>query len=151
MNAYRADNPSAPIRLEVNMVPEKLNPLYSAWCAEWQMLDEIYPNLISVKPYSLDVDQPWVAQDWEVDTWFDPREGINKTKVTFRLRKDVGCAEPQTGSLVDYLTTDDLAFSLWYAYAFDDAWAWDTGMDVNHIRIINNYQIEVYFESVCWT
>jgi len=147
LNAYRADNSSAPIRLGLSSVPKKLNPLYSAWHVEWQMLDKVYTYLMSVSPYSLEVDQPWIAQDWEVGTWFDPREGINKTKVIFWLRKNVGCAEPQTGNLVDYFTADDFEFSLWYIYAYEDAWIWNTVMDVNHIKIINDYQVEVYFDS----
>ena len=147
LNAYRTDHPEVPIRLGLNLIPEKLNPLYSAWLVEWQMLDKIYTNLMSANPYSLEIDQPWIAQDWEVGTWFDPREGTTKTKITFWLRKDVGCAEPQTGNIVDYFTADDFEFSLWYIYAYDDAWIWDTVMDINHIKIINDYQIEVYFDS----
>ena len=151
LNAYRADESDSPIRLGIGLPgtssPEQLNPLYSAWLDEWQVLDKVYTYLMSVNPYSLEIDQPWVAQDWELGTWFDPREGINKTKVTFWLRKNVGCAEPQTGNLVDNFTADDFEFSTWYTYAFNDSWSWYNVEDVNHIKILNDYQFEVYFDA----
>ncbi|MBE0520466.1 hypothetical protein IBX35_05445, partial [Candidatus Bathyarchaeota archaeon] len=118
LNAYRVDDPTAPIRIGLPSAPDRLNVLYSPWSYEQSVLGMVYANLMSVNPYHLTTDQPWVAQDWESSTWYDPRDGENKTVVTFWLRKDVGCAEPQTGDLVDYFTADDFEFSVWYNYAF---------------------------------
>ncbi|MBE0520576.1 hypothetical protein IBX35_06000, partial [Candidatus Bathyarchaeota archaeon] len=47
----------------------------------------------------------------------------------------------------DYFTADDFEFSVWYNYAFDDSWMWDSVMDVHHIKIVNDYQVEVYFDD----
>lgn len=150
INAYRTNNPTAPIRIGVPMVPSQLNVLYSAWMYEWAFLHAIYPMLLSEMPYSIDVDQPWVAQDWEIGTWDDG--GETKIMATFWIRKDVGCVEPITGNLVDYFTADDLEFSIWYNYAFSDSWTYYNVYDVNHIRIVNNYQVEVYFDrDVIWS
>jgi ABC-type transport system substrate-binding protein len=152
LTSYRSDDPAAPTRLGVTYpsgrtpVPAQLNVLYSMWVAEWQMLDKVYPVLMSETPYALE-DQPWVAQDWEVGTWYDPRDGMNKTKVTFWLRTDVGCAEPQTGNLVDFFSADDFEFTVWYTYAFTDAWTRYSVSEVNHIKIVNDHQVEVYFDS----
>lgn len=145
LNAFRAGNPSALIKAGVPQVPEQLNVLYSMWSYDWLLLDAVYPTLLSEMPYSIGVDQPWVAQDWELGTWDD--HGMTKTMATFWIRKDVGCAEPVTGNLVDYFTAEDLEFSIWYNYAFDDSWSYYNTMDINHIRIINDYQVEVYFDD----
>jgi len=153
LNTYRADSPELPVRLGVSppssspSIPEKLNPLYSCWVYEWQMLDKVYTYLRSVNPYSLEIDQPWAVQDWEVGTWFDPREQTTKTKITLWLRKNIGCAEPQTGNFVDYFTADDFEFSVWYIYAYNDSWSWSSVMDINHVKIVNDYQVEVYFDT----
>ena len=147
LTSYRADDPGAATRVGIPMVPDRLNVLYSPWLYEGQMLDKVYTYLMSKMPYSLEVDQPWAAQDWELGTWYDPRDGIDKTMVTFWLRKDVGCTEPQTGNLVDYFTADDFGFTVWYTYAFSDAWVWDSVMGVHHVKIVNDYQVEVYFDA----
>ena len=146
LNAYIATD-MAPIRVGVNSPPEKLNPLYSMWYYDHVMLDAVYLSLLSYNPYDLAANQPWAVQDWRLDTWSDELEGRTKTKVTLWLRKDVGCVAPQTGDLVDYFTADDFEFTVWYIYSFDNCQAWTTVSNVHHVRIINEYQIEVYFDD----
>ena len=147
LNAYMATNSDDPVRVGVESPPDKLNPLYSAWYYDYIMLDVVYPNLLSVNPYDLAMLQPWVAQDWQVGTWFDKLEGRNKTMVTLWLRKDVGCAAPQTGDLVDYFTADDLEFTVWYTYSFNECWAWYNVESVHHVKVVNEHQVEIYFDD----
>ncbi|MEM2352464.1 MAG: ABC transporter substrate-binding protein, partial [Thermoproteota archaeon] len=86
LNAYRVDG--GPIRMGCISGPSRLNILYSQWYFEYAFLDRVYTGLLSVQPYNLLIDQPWVAQDWDVGTWLDGE--VEKTKVTYYLRKDVG-------------------------------------------------------------
>jgi len=145
INAYRTDNPAAPLRMGVKSGPDRLNTLYSQWYFERAFLDRVTTGLISVNPYALEVDQPWVAQDWEPSTWED--NGVTKTKVTYWLRKDVGCAAPWTGDFAGFFNAHELEFQIWYNYAYDDSWMWDSFMDVHHTKIIDDYTIEVYFDD----
>jgi hypothetical protein len=148
LNAYRADDPGAPIRVAIPN-PIALNVLYSNWRSDWQVLNAMYTHLMNVPPYDLSIDQPWVAQDWEVGTWTEPigTSPEENTNVTFWIRKDVGIVAPATGNFMRNYTAHDVAFTIWYHYAFNDAWNWHTVSDVHHTRIVDEYTIEVYFDQ----
>lgn len=148
LNAYKSDG--SPIVVGLVSSPNSLNVLYSTWIYDWLCLDRIYSHLMNEAPYDLSVDQPWVAQDWYVDTWIDPQDGKNKTRVTYWLRENVSWVEPVTGNLDGQLTAHDVEFSIWYNYAYNDAWHWNDVMDVHHTRIINNSCIEVYLDILSY-
>jgi hypothetical protein len=147
LNAYRANNPTAPVRFGVVSSWDRLNILYSQWYFEYTLLDRVYTGLINANPYDLAVDIPWVAQDWEVSTWTDPRDGYEKTAVTYWIRHDVGGAEPITGNQITNFNAYDYEFTVWYNYAFDDSWQWSNFMDIHDIEIIDTYQVKVYFDD----
>jgi ABC-type transport system substrate-binding protein len=153
MNARRADDPGAPIRVALVNAPMSLNVLYSSWIYEWICLDRVYTHLLNEAPYNITVDQPWAAQDWHVATWNDTENissGETKTKITYWLRQDIFWVKPVTG-LVDYqLTAHDVEFSIWFAHAFRDCWPWDVVMDIHHTRIIDDFCIEVYMDSLSY-
>jgi hypothetical protein len=146
LSAYRANNPSAPIRLGATMQWDKLNILYSQWYAEYALLDRVYTGLVAANPYDTSSDIPWAAQDWEVGTWFD--DSVEKTAVTYYLRKDLGCAAPATGAYAGRFNATDFEFTLWYAYAYDDSWQWSSFMDIHHTEITDDYTIKVYFDDL---
>jgi len=148
LNAYKQDG--SPIRVGLVSSPNSLNALYSSWICDWLGLDRIYSHLMNEAPYDLSVDQPWVAQDWYVDTWLDPQDGKNKTRVTYWLRDNVYWVEPVTGNMLSQLTAHDVEFSIWYNYAYNDSWHWNDVMDVHHTRIIDNSCIEVYFDVLSY-
>lgn len=148
MNAYRADDPDAPIRMGCISSWDRLNILYSQWYYEYALLDRVYTGFISVNPYDLTFDIPWAAQDWEVGTWVDPRDGYEKTVVTYWLRKDIGGVYPVNGSTVDTFDYKDYEFTVWYNYAFDDSWQWSSFMDIHHLEKIDDYTVKVYFDDV---
>jgi len=148
INAYRTDDPGAPIRMGCVSTWDKLNIMYSQWYYEYALLDRVFEGLIAVNPYDLAFDMPWVAQDWEVGTWVDPRDGYEKSVVTYWLRSDVGAAAPVTGDFVDYFDAEDYLFTVWYQYAFDDSWNWGNFMDIHHIEVVDDYQVKVYFDDV---
>ncbi len=132
LNAYRVDG--GPIRMGCISGPSRLNILYSQWYFEYAFLDRVYTGAMSVQPYDLAVDQPWVVQDWDVGTWLD---GANeKTKVTYYIRKDVGIVAPESGSpYTRTFNARDFEFTVWYNYAFEDSWQWGSFMDIRFTEI----------------
>jgi len=168
LNAYKVDNPSTPfdesqepIKIGLPNAPLNLNPMYSpmnllapdVMYSGWQVMDEtVYTHLTNEQPNALSIDVPWVAQDWEVSTWYDPQDDEEKTMVTYWIRKDVWWHAPVTGEPVQQFTAHDVEFSIWYIYAFDDGWQWHSVMDVHHTNIIDDFCIEVYFDvESMWT
>ncbi len=151
LNAYRTNNPTGPIRMGVTNTWDRLNILYSQWYFEYALLDRVYTGLIAANPYDLAVDIPWVAKDWDgTGTYIDPRDGLEKSVVTYWFRNDAGAAEPGTGNAAGTFNADDFIFTVWYNYAFDDSWQWSSFMDVRHIEKVNDYQVKVYFDDVSY-
>jgi hypothetical protein len=124
-----------------------INPLYSQYVFEQDYLSRIVGGTMSVNPYNVMVDQPWMAQDWQVGTWTDPRTQTTKTNVTYWFRPDCGWASPVTGDFGGFFTAQDFAADIWFTYAYPDCWQWADTMDINHIIIDNNYEATVYFDS----
>jgi len=154
LNAYKVDDSATPedesqdpIRTGTIHPPKQLNVLYSAWYYDYAVLNRIFDSLLSVNPYDLSVDQPWIAQDWEVITWYDPQDGKNKTKVTYWIREDVFWHAPVTGEEARQFTAHDVEFTIWYIYAFDDCWQWSGFWHVDHTNVVDDFTIEVYFDT----
>ena len=148
INAYRVEG--GPIRFAVTNGPTRLNILYSQWFFEYGFMDRFLTSAMSVQPYDLAVDQPWVVQDWETGTWDD--EGVTKTVVTYYIRKDVGIVAPVTGEFVRYWSAEDFDFTIWYNYAFDASWQWGSFMDVRYTKIVDVNgdgwnELKVYFDD----
>ena len=148
INAYRVEG--GPIRFAVTNGPSRLNILYSQWFFEYGFMDRFLTSAMSVQPYDLAVDQPWVVQDWETGTWDD--EGVTKTVVTYYIRKDVGIVAPVTGEFVRYWSAEDFDFTIWYNYAFDASWQWGSFMDVRYTKIVDVNgdgwnELKVYFDD----
>lgn len=153
LHAYKIDDPgtpvdeaSQPIKVGTSNPPLSLNVLYANTPPDLAVLDRIYPRLLSLQPYRLEMTQPWVAQDWEVDTWFNQQTSEDATKVTYYIRKDVGIVAPETGQFVRNYNAHDVEFTIWYIYAFADSVLWNLVMDVHHICVTDDYTIEVYFD-----
>jgi len=147
MNAWRTKT-SNPLRFATVSGWTILNVMYAQWYFEYALLDRVYSGLINVNPYDLASDIPWGAQDWEVGTWVDPRDGNEKQAITYYLNKAQGCAAPVTGNLSGLFTAKDYVFTCWYNYAYDDDWQWSSFMDINHIETINDFTVKVYFDDV---
>jgi ABC-type transport system substrate-binding protein len=155
LNAYKVNNPytpgdesQEPIRMGTIHAPVTLNILCSTWSFDYAVLDRLSGSLLSVNPYNLALDQPWIAKDWYETTWFDPQDGETKTKVTYWIREDVWWHAPVTGEAVSQFTAHDVEFSIWYIYPQTTTWNWPMAKDVHHTKIINDFCIEVYFDSL---
>lgn len=152
LNAYKVDDPATPedesqepIRMGTINAPQKLNILYSSWYYDYAVLDRIFEGLLSVNPYDLSANQPWIAQDWETSTWYNPESDGYDTKVTYWIRKDVFWHAPVTGEEVRQFTADDFEFTIWYINAFSDSWPQSDYSYIHHTNVVDDFTIEVYF------
>lgn len=156
LHSYKLDDPATapdestePLRFGTVNAPVALNQLYSQWYFDYAVLDRIFPAGQMVEPYNLATDNPGVIQDWEVSTWTDTTVDppVEKTKVTYWIRKGVKIVAPVTGAAVRDYKAKDLEFLQWYGYAFPDGWLISGWQDVEKTHIVNDYQIEFYFSS----
>jgi hypothetical protein len=154
LNAYKVDDPltpedesQEPLRMGTIHAPKDLNVLYSTWYYDYAVLDRMFSGLINVEPYNLAIDNPWVAQDWEVTTWYDFQDDEQATKVTYYIRKDVFWHAPVTGAEVRQFNAHDLEFSIWYMACHPDSWVWPGVQDVKWTHLVDDFTLEVYFDS----
>ena len=147
MNTYvPSENLTAPIRVGIE-TPSSMNILYSTS----PVLDCIYESGLSYAPYNITIDQPWLFQYWRVGWWIDPETGENKTKITYWLRKDSYWIEPVTGAIGPQFKTSDYEFTIWYIYQTTDSWHYNSFMDIHHVRVIDDFCVEVYMDlKSCW-
>jgi hypothetical protein len=124
MNAYKTGaGAGTPLIVGEPETWTLMNPLYSQYMFEQSYLSRVVGSTMTVNPYDISVDQPWMAQDWQVGTWFDACTNMTKTAVTYWLRKDCGCAAPVTGAFAGFFTSEDFAANMWYTYAYPDCLA----------------------------
>jgi hypothetical protein len=156
MNSYKVDCPATvpdeadePLRVATTDAPVAMNPLYSNSYLDYTVLSRMFRGGLDVEPYNLATDNPGVIRDWEVSTWTDTTVDppVEKTKVTYWIRKGVSIVAPVTGTPVRNFTAQDLEFTNWYGYAFPDGWNFADWQDVEKTHIVNDYQIEFYFSS----
>jgi hypothetical protein len=156
LNSYKVDDPATPANEALSTLsygtinpPTVLNPLFSQHPCDYAVLDRIFPAGQTVEPYNLATDNPGIIQDWEVSTWTDTTVDppVEKTKVTYWIRRGVKIVAPVTGAAVRDFTAYDLEFTQWYGYAFPDSWNFAHWQDVEKTVVLNNYEVEFYFSS----
>jgi len=147
MNAYKTDGSA--IRFGIRNAPNAMNVVYSDWYYDTQNLDRM--NLysgIDVPPYDLSIDQAGFVRDWETSTWED--DGVNKTKVTRWFRDDCYFVEPVTGNQKARANASQYFFTAWYLYQLSDAWWSAVFDDIHHIDIVNDFQVDIYFNTLSY-
>jgi hypothetical protein len=147
LNAYKAGAPGTPVIVGEPETWSLMNQLYSQYVFEQDYLGRIVGGTMQVNPYDISIDEPWMARDWSVGTWFDSRTNLTKTAVTYWFRTDCGCAAPVTGDFAGNFTAGDFAANMWYTYAYADAWQWGDTMDINHMIVESNSKATVYFDD----
>jgi ABC-type transport system substrate-binding protein len=90
-----------------NTQPKTLNPLYSSWYWEGQVLNLIYQGLFERSPCTQGPATSYsLLQNWTLGTWNDPRNRLNYSKVTITVRPDIAWSDGVS------LTIDDVIYSL---------------------------------------
>ena len=146
LNAYKDDQ--TPIRIGCPNPPSGLNVLYPDWrYSDSDVLGMIYDELTYFQPHDPTVSQPWLADTWEMSTWYDMETGENKSKFTFHLKNDSYWIKPVTGESIGQLVAEDYEFSIWYLYQTPNSqyqWYYD---DVHHVKTVDNHTIEIYMDA----
>jgi hypothetical protein len=71
------------------------NPVTAPWVWDWDVLQEIYDSLLSLNPYNMGEDRPYLADSWSFGTWNAPGGGDiwgsagTCTTILFNLREDI--------------------------------------------------------------
>jgi hypothetical protein len=145
MNAYRADDPTQDIRFGLQQPPERVNPIYSKWLWDSQVLSGFMDEPFYANPYDITIDNPWRAQDWLTSTWID--DTTEKTQVTWWYRPNINWAQPATGNVLKSFTAEDVEFSIWYYYQTPDAWVYSSYKDVHSVKHLADNKVTVKFNS----
>jgi ABC-type transport system substrate-binding protein len=89
-----------------NTMPRVLNPMYSSWYWEFEVLDRVYDSLGKRDPTTKSpVFVPQLAQNWTVGSWYDPKDGLTKAKIHIVLRPEILWSDGVE------LTSDDVIYT----------------------------------------
>jgi len=158
MNAYKVDG--SPIRIGI-MAPNVMNKIYSEWF-DYECLDrmDLYSGLAHAcmvactsmhqPPYDDSVDQAGYLLSWSTDTWTDPDDATNKTKVTQSYRDNAWFVEPVTGNQLEQVNMTHLYASIWYDNQITDCWNYYGVSEIKTLRITDPYTIEIYWGESSW-
>ncbi len=139
----------------LNLEPDSMNPTWASTVYEWNIIDMVLDELITINPYTHE-DLPWIASGWKLegplnmtitldseDRFHDVTAGsqvniTNGMKVTFNLRTDVYW---QDGNLY---TPDDAEFALEFMRnnqipRYRAGWE-----NIADVQVINSTAFEVY-------
>lgn len=92
----------------------KLNPAYSEWHTDWDVLDNIYEPLMRYDPVT-NSHIPWLAQSWETENYSVP--GKLGVAVKFHLRENVYWHDGEP------FTSEDVKYAIEF-YASDQSTWW---------------------------
>ena len=123
-----------------------LNPVNATTAWDWNVLGEIYDTLLKYNPYNVTEDIPWMAESYEVGTWFNPDTGTICTKLTFQLPTDIYFHDAVQ------CTAEDVKFTIDYLKQFPNAYLYWSVADVHHVDTPSPFTVVVY-ENItsCWT
>jgi hypothetical protein len=145
LSAYRADDPTKPIRVGIKNAPVALNHITSRWV--WDVSTfRFMDSFMDLAPYNIMVEVPWGAQDWEIGSWVDPDDGKTKTKLTYWIRKGQEWIEPITGNILKERDATDHPFSVWYHDACTEGWIYTGFRDVKYLVVTGRWKLDVYFD-----
>jgi len=124
-----------------------LNPVYSQWLWDWNVIGRIYDVGATLEPTTLVAYVPQLFKSWVVGTWADPSAGGEiKTKVTITLRPDVYWQDGQPLTMADvYYTLVESSKDI-LAKGLPPPWWYPTVQYMKSIEIIDPYNMEVLLD-----
>jgi hypothetical protein len=123
--------------------PQHINPFYSEWYWDSEVLGPIYDSLGYRNPYVLAQWKGDLAQSWTVGVWDD--NGVNKSKVTVTIRSDALFHDGMPVTLADVIYSLVESGQALIAKGYPPPWWWPTGSNVRSLSIIDAYTVEILF------
>ena len=123
--------------------PQHINPLYSEWYWDSEVLSKTYDALGYRNPYALSNWKTYLIEDYVVGTWLDG--AVTKSKVKVTLRPNVQWADGYP------VTVDDVIYSLTQVAhdlvnaGYPPPWSWPTTEQVQSAYALDPYNIEILF------
>jgi hypothetical protein len=127
----------APIIYGALNPPDSINPVFSSWLWDYDIIDRIFTGPMSVSPYNPTAlgksptgrDLPWMAYDWKQE-WCNStgnyptcypttpgNEALN-ANVTYWFRSDITWHDGAP------FTVDDFNYTIYIDAAYGDSWGW---------------------------
>jgi hypothetical protein len=150
--------PGMVIRYGTLNPPEQINPIFSSWVWDYEVVDRIFNGPMNVNPYQPTVvgkspagaDQPWMAYDWNYQlssfTGWDGTPYTNMANVTYWFRHDITWQDGIAWSV------DDFNYTIYIDKTYGDSWGQsDMAHIVNFVKW-DNWTCSLYFDiPTFWT
>jgi hypothetical protein len=147
LNMYHKDYPAVnTIRYGTLNPPTKLNPIFSTWLWDYEVVDRIFTSYLAINAYKptepgkspADGDLPWMAYDWTLD---NSGPGGN---AVFHLwfRDDITWHDGTP------FTVDDLNYTIHIFALYPDSWGISDFQHVSNFVKVNDYECIVYFDTI---
>ena len=123
---------------------EKLNPINPVWRGDSLILSKLYDSLLNENPNTMEM-MPWLAESFEIETWFNANTGVNCTKFIFKLRGNVYWHDGVP------FTSADVKFTLDYLRQYKTwstkPWAYYSVSMVGFVGAPDPYTVVIYTEA----
>lgn len=123
--------------------PQHINPFYSEWYWDSEVLGPIFDSLGYRNPYNLAQWKGDLAQSWTVGVWDDG--GVSRSKVTVTIRSDARFHDGYPVTLADVIYSLVESGKALIANGYPPPWWWPTGSNVRSLSIIDAYTVEILF------
>ncbi len=150
--------------------PTQINPIFSSWVWDYEVVDRIFNGPMATNPYTSTTpsksptggDQPWMAYDWKYqlsnftgwyndigqggstsDAWGTPADTsyTNCANVTFWFRSDINWSDGVPFTVNDWIYTGMIG------YTYGDSWTWSGWQFVVGYTVHSPTCISWYFTS----
>ncbi|KPV65414.1 MAG: Bacterial extracellular solute-binding protein, family 5 Middle [Candidatus Bathyarchaeota archaeon BA1] len=146
MNAYRADDPTKPIRIGIVPAPPNLNHITAMWVVSVFTMGPfgLSPFPFGLNPHDAMIEVPLWSQDWEHTTWMDG--ATEKSTSRFWINKGSNWIEPITGKVLAPFTTEGLEFNAWYHF-HTPSWVRAFYAKLHHIEVPSPHQVDYHWDT----
>jgi len=122
--------------------PKRLHPCLTQTAYEAEVYGRTIDNLVEVDLETME-DIPWLAKDWDVDTW-EVEPGKKGTKITYYLERGVKWHDGEE------FNAEDVKFTIDFLVENEVPLWWDTVVDVVRVETPDKYTVEVYLKTVSY-
>jgi ABC-type transport system substrate-binding protein len=145
LNSRHADFPAVSnIRYGTKSPPNLINPLFSQWLWDYEVIDRIFTGPMGLNNYKISVgksstggDLPWMLYDWQLDN-LGP--GGN-TRVTYWFRDDITWHDGTP------FTVDDFNYTIFLGAYYDDSWGYPDFVHVTTFEKLDDYTCRITYDG----